>query len=200
MPVACFYNFSDFPFTGMWNNEQQTFAPKSKTFMPAYLAQHFAKHLCNRELTRMGLDHATSPKAPEDQPEFYKLFRIAYIRERVLPGGKRNTLKDMIEAVDNNFKQVVADLPKTPDVDTLGADAPDSLPKRETSEQEDPAFTREGGWGSAETSEKVSSLARSDQPQVVVPPDFNDGDDDDYTGVPVAQQAPVEPAQGTITT
>ena len=120
-----------------------TFAPKEKKFMPAYLAQHFAKHLTNRELQRMGLDSECSPKAPEDAPMFNKLFRTAYIRERTLPGGKKNSLVDMVEAVDRNFKEEVApEIAAIPKVDALAPDAPPILPPREIAEQEDPSFTR----------------------------------------------------------
>lgn len=189
MPVACFYNFSDHSFTWSWGNEPMTFAPKEKKFMPAFLAQHFAKHLVNRELHRMGLDHEVNPKQPEDAPTFNKLFRTAYIRERMLPGGKKNSLVDMVEAVDRNFKDVVApEIAAAPKVNALAPDAPPVTEKREVSEQEDPTFTREGGWESGE-GKTAPSLQQSDQPQVVVPPDF-DTEDEDYEGVGITPKAP----------
>lgn len=195
MPVACFYNFSDFEFTWAWGGEAMTFAPKEKKFMPAYLAQHFAKHLVNRELQRMGLDHECSPKQPEDAPTFNKLFRTAYIRERVLPGGKKNNLADMVEAVDRNFREEVKpEIDAIPVVNVLAPDAPPLSIPREVLEQEDPNFKREAGWGEG----TPNSSAQSDQPMVVTPPDFND-DDDDYDGVGISPST-TEQTQAPLTT
>lgn len=204
MPVACFYNFSDFEFTWGWGGEVMTFAPKEKKFMPAFLAQHFAKHLVNRELHRMGLDHETSPKAPEDQPTFYKLFKTAYIRERTLPGGKRNSLVDMVNAVDKNFQEVIAPEIVTAKTNVLAPDAPPVLPPREVAPQEDPSFKRDKGWDSGEGTTAPAGAGQSEKVQVVLPPDF-DADDEGYEGVEIqtpaaAPAAPAPAAQAPITT
>lgn len=186
MPVACFYNFSDFSFTWSWGGESMAFKPKEKKFMPAFLAQHFAKHLVNRELHRMGLDHECSPKAPEDAPTFNKLFRTAYIRERILPGGKKNSLVDMVEAVDRNFREEIQpEIAAIPQVNVLALDEPPVVSPRELADQEDPNFTREGSWDSGEV-KGSKTKGQSDQPLVVMPPDFDDVDDEGYEGVPIS--------------
>lgn len=195
MPVACFYNFSEYEFIGRWGGEDQAFAPKSKTYMPAFLAQHFAKHLVNRELHRMGLDHATSPKNPEDQPEFNKLFRTAYIRERSLPGQKRNTLKDMIDAIDKNMKaSEIAGVPDAPIKDNLGPDVEAPIVPREVDEKEDPNYLPEEGGGA-----EVPATAgpRSSQPQIVDVPEDDDDEDGGYEGVEVPGPAASTPAAPT---
>lgn len=101
MPTALFYNFSEHEFVGTWGGKSRAFPAGSKTYMPAFLAQHFAKHLTNRELHRKGLDNATSPKFPEQVPEFNEMFRKAYVRDRDME-AKRNDLDAMIDAVNLN--------------------------------------------------------------------------------------------------
>lgn len=101
MPTAKFYNFSDFKFIGMWGGKTRAFPAKSTTYMPAFLAQHFAKHLTNRELHRQGLDNATSPKFPEQVPQFNEMFRKAYVRDRDME-AKKTDLDSMIDAVNLN--------------------------------------------------------------------------------------------------
>lgn len=185
MPTALFYNFSDYPFVGRWNGEDELFAPKEKRYMPAFLAQHFAKHLVNRELHRAGLDNATSPKAPEDVPEFNKLFRQAYIRDRDMPGSKKTSLRDMIDAVDLNRQP--QDIPKVdPLPNKLGSDV-ERIVRREVSENEDPNFTREGSSGSG--TEVPMGKAGASAPQIVTPPDFDEDEDDGYEGVQVGPAA-----------
>lgn len=104
MPTALFYNFSDEVFEGKWGGQTKMFAAGSKTYMPAYLAQHFAKHLTNRELQKQGKDTATSPKEPEDVPEFLAMFRTAYVRDRDME-KKKNSLDQEIDAVNLNRQQ-----------------------------------------------------------------------------------------------
>ncbi len=85
--TALFTNFSNEPFTGYWNGKGKTFKPGQSLYMPDYLAQHFAKHLTNRELLRTKPDGSpvykdgekmTSPKKPQDVPMFMELFNKAY--------------------------------------------------------------------------------------------------------------------------
>ncbi len=192
MPTACFYNFSEFDFTGRWGGEDQMFPAKSKTFMPAFLAQHFAKHLTNRELHRMGLDHATSPKVPEDVPEFNKLFRQAYIRERTIPGQKRNTLKDLIDSVNLNMNPAeIAGVKPEAIKSNLGPDVDAPIAPREADEKEDPNYDPEK---SGETEAKGPVSTRLNGPQIVEVPD--DGEEDDGYEDPgvLTAPAPTEPA------
>ncbi len=194
MPTALFYNFSDYPFTGRWNSEDMTFAPKEKRYMPAFLAQHFAKHLTNRELHRQGLDYATSPKSPEDQPEFDKLFRLAYQRDRDLPGTKRNTLKDMVDSVHLNRTEGTPGL-KTSPKSQLGPDVEPKPQPRVAAPEEDPNFTRESDVIPA--GGETGAVGRGN-PQIVTPPDYED-DEDNFEGVSVPPAEAV-PAAAPATT
>lgn len=45
-----FVNWSNEEFTHSWANEPFTFYPGKKTILPKYLADHFAKHLTDREM------------------------------------------------------------------------------------------------------------------------------------------------------
>jgi len=194
MPTALFYNFSDYPFTGRWNSEDMTFAPKEKRYMPAFLAQHFAKHLTNRELHRQGLDYATSPKNPEDQPEFDKLFRIAYQRDRDLPGQKRNTLKDMVDSVHLNRTAGDPGLRVSSPKSELGPDVEAKPQPRVPAPEEDPNFTRESDTVPVDGA--PGALGKGNAPQIVTPPDFNDDEEDGFEGVPVTG-TPETPAPTT---
>lgn len=78
MRIAFFTNFSDEPFTGYWNGKPRTFKPGETKPLPDYLAQHYAKHLTNRELLKKGKETATSPKKPKDVPDFMELFNKAF--------------------------------------------------------------------------------------------------------------------------
>lgn len=87
MKTALFTNFSNEDFTGYWDGKGKTFKAGQSMYMPDYLAQHFAKHLTNRELLRLKPDGSpvykdgekmTSPKKPEQVPLFMELFDKAY--------------------------------------------------------------------------------------------------------------------------
>lgn len=78
MRIAFFTNFSAEPFTGYWDGKPRTFKPGDSRPLPEYLARHFAKHLSNRELLKLGKETATSPKKPEDVPEFMTMFSKAF--------------------------------------------------------------------------------------------------------------------------
>lgn len=77
--TVLFRNFSSEKFVGMWNKEEFPFEPNQSMYMEDWMAQHFAKHLANRELLRAGMDNDTSPKKPEDNPRFMEMFNKAYI-------------------------------------------------------------------------------------------------------------------------
>lgn len=79
MANATFHNFSDEPFTGYWNGKPKTFKAGERVYMPGYLAEHFAKHLANRELIKQGKETYTSPKFPAQVPLFMEVFNKAYL-------------------------------------------------------------------------------------------------------------------------
>lgn len=90
MRTALFTNFSDEPITVYWDGKPKTFKAGQSIYMPDYLAQHFAKHLVNRELLSLKADGTpkykdgekmTSPKKPADVPLYMDLFNKAYTAE-----------------------------------------------------------------------------------------------------------------------
>lgn len=50
MQSKIFHNWSDRQFKGTYNKEDYFFEPGQKMALPDYLANHFAKHLTNREM------------------------------------------------------------------------------------------------------------------------------------------------------
>lgn len=81
MKTALFFNFTDKPFTGYWDGKPKTFKPGDKVYMPQYLAEHYAKHLTNKVLLEEGKETSTSPKYPEQVPQFMEIFNKACIVE-----------------------------------------------------------------------------------------------------------------------
>lgn len=79
MSNATFHNFTEKPFTGWWDGKSKTFKAGEKKYMPAYLAEHFAKHLTNQVLVEAGHEVYTSPKNPSQVPQFMEIFKKAYI-------------------------------------------------------------------------------------------------------------------------
>lgn len=79
MKTAYFHNFSSETFVGMWDGRKKTFKPGAKLLMPESLASHYATHLANRELIKLGEFTSTSPKKPDQVPKFKELFDKACI-------------------------------------------------------------------------------------------------------------------------
>lgn len=97
MTNAFFHNFTDETFTGYWNGKPKTFKPGDRLLMPAWLAEHFAKHLTNRELIKVGKDTYTSPKNPGQMPEFMNIFKKCYI-----PEGKSASGSEIDEIISSS--------------------------------------------------------------------------------------------------
>lgn len=87
MTNATFHNFDSKPFTGYWNGKPKTFKPGERVYMPAYLAEHFAKHLTNRYLIENKKEVYTSPKNPGQVPEFLDVFKRAFIPDGAAASG-----------------------------------------------------------------------------------------------------------------
>jgi len=81
MKQALFYNFTDKEFIGYWDGKAKKFAPGAKQYMEDWRAKHYAKHLANSVLIANGKENSTSPKFPEQMPEFLNLFNQACIVE-----------------------------------------------------------------------------------------------------------------------
>lgn len=158
MKTALFTNFTDQDFTGYWDGKGKKFAPGQTLYMPDYLARHFAKHLVNRELLRTDGngnlvykdgDKMTSPKKPEDVPLFMELFNKAYTPDESDELGEtRDDIDTLIAVANKNKHRVAEDAQPNP-----RANAPQQVEQKQ--EAQDPT-----------------------KPQIVVPPDFNDDDDE----------------------
>ena len=109
MSTALFTNFSSEEFIGHWDGKPRKFAPGESLYMPDYLAKHFAKHLTNRELIKIGKERSTSPKFPDQVPEFMELFNKAFTPDEVheKPKGKKDDVDTLI-AVANKNRQAPA--------------------------------------------------------------------------------------------
>ncbi len=81
MKTATFLNFTKEDFTWNWDNIPFTFKAGESKRMEASQAKHFAKHLTNRELLKTGKENYTSPKFPEQVPEFMAIFNRIIIEE-----------------------------------------------------------------------------------------------------------------------
>lgn len=81
MKQALFFNFTNKPFTGYWDGKAKTFKPGEKQYMEEWRARHYAKHLTNQVLLDEGKENSTSPKFPDQVPDFINLFNQACIVE-----------------------------------------------------------------------------------------------------------------------
>lgn len=168
MKTALFTNFSDETFVGYWDGKGKSFEAGQSVYMPDYLAEHFARHLTNRELLRKkpngdfvhpNGDKFVSPKRPEEVPQFMALFNKAFIPDDAEQlGDKKDDIDTMINVANKNRKE--------------GKSQPQSIEKpTEESTHERPH------------TEQVQDPTK---PQVIIPPDFDDDDDEDtFEGKPV---------------
>ena len=88
MKTAFFYNFTTQPYTGHWDGKPRTTKPGEKKLLEEYLARHFAIGLTNRVLLERkpdgslvipGGENYTSPKFPEQVPQFMEIFNKCFI-------------------------------------------------------------------------------------------------------------------------
>lgn len=128
MKTAIFTNFTDEDFIGYWDGKGKRIPAHQSLMMPDYLAEHFAKHLANRELLRTNDkkellikngDKYTSPKKPNEVPEFMKLFNKAYkpsddedmsdeeVEINIANAGKENGSSKGNKSENSNEPQVV---------------------------------------------------------------------------------------------
>lgn len=136
MKTASFTNFSTEPFTGYWDGKPKTFQAGQTVIMPDYLARHFAKHLTNRELLKLGKERDTSPKVKVrqdgteyvDNINFLELFNKAYKpdadEEFIMPGDSAEVQTEVANRNADSKKEKkaepgvqVADLPVDGDDD-----------------------------------------------------------------------------------
>ena len=65
MTAKNFYNFSDEDFTHTFDSIPYTFKAKTSMYMEDYKAYHFAKHLVDRELNKLGIPTNNTAKRAE---------------------------------------------------------------------------------------------------------------------------------------
>ena len=111
MTNAFFHNFTDEVFTGFWNGKPKTFKPGERVLMPAWLAEHFAKHLTNRELIKANKEVYTSPKQPGQVPEFMAVFRKCFIPEGKEATANSNELDEIISSAQVPSMDIVVTKP-----------------------------------------------------------------------------------------
>jgi hypothetical protein len=78
MKIAKFVNYTNEEFIIHWNGKKKTFPPGKSKFMEDGVARVFAKHLANKILISLGKDNLTSPKKPEDVPQFMEIVNKCY--------------------------------------------------------------------------------------------------------------------------
>lgn len=81
MTTVTFLNFTNEDFIWKWDNVPFTFKAGESIRMESGQAKHFAKHLTNRELLKAGKENYTSPKFPDQVPEFMEIFNKIIIEE-----------------------------------------------------------------------------------------------------------------------
>lgn len=87
MQALKFKNFSDEDFVGVWNSVPFTIPAGMEMYFEDYKAQHFAKHLIDRELNR--LDIKTN-----NQVERNKLMSLA------LPGDEPISPEEVVDKIE----------------------------------------------------------------------------------------------------
>lgn len=122
MKTALFINFTSEPFTGYWNGKAKVFAAGQSVYMPDYLAKHFAKHLANRELLKMGKERDTSPKIKirADGTEYYDNLSFMEVFDQAYKPEADDELAQAEDSIDvaiavankNRAKDGKASLPK----------------------------------------------------------------------------------------
>ena len=178
MRTALFTNFTSEEFIGYWDGKGKKFAPGKSLYMPDYLAEHFAKHLVNRELLRRKNDgtliipngdkfvspksfELSDPKKMQNVPiAFMDLFNKAYTPDELDElGEKRDDIDALIEVANKN----IGNDTKVENVESEDVGKTESTPA--STEKQDPT-----------------------KPQVIVPPDFDKDEDDSeesFEGKPV---------------
>lgn len=157
MSNATFHNFSSEPFTGYWNGKPKTFKAGERVYMPAYLAEHFAKHLTNRELQRAGKEVYVSPKNPGQVPQFMEVFNKAFIRDEISEG-------------QNELDAEIASASLTAPSSNIGLKPNKAVNSGPAAAQEEAANTP--------AQEELEITGPGKAPQIITPPDDGDADDE----------------------
>lgn len=98
MKNVTFVNISKKDFVGYYDGKKTTFKAGQSIMMPDYLAAHFAKHLTNQILLEKGQETFTSPKFPEQVPQFKTIYDQIYIDN---DGPEKSEIEVQIEAANS---------------------------------------------------------------------------------------------------
>lgn len=160
MKTAIFTNFSNEPYTGSWNGKLRKFESGESQPMPDYLARHFAKHLTNRELLKLGHERSTSPKFPEQVPQFMDLFNQAYTPEEDTEFvGEQDSVDVQIAMAKRHREQKVG------------------KQSTQKSKSAPPAASPEAPLSKEDWKKAAKAKPDPNQPQVILPPDFDEDDE-----------------------
>lgn len=158
---ALFTNFTTDTFIGYWNGKGRVFEPGQSAYLPYSLAAHYAKHLVNRELLRTKEDGSavypngekmTSPKRPDDVPLFMELFNKAVQVTDTPSEQKKDNTDALIDEMNRNRGVEPPKVFEAAKPAYISADAPEGAVAPKT---QDP-----------------------NEPQIVLSPDFDGGDED----------------------
>lgn len=138
MTNAFFHNFTDETFTGFWNGKPKTFKPGDRVLMPAWLAEHFAKHLTNRELIKAGKEVYTSPKTPGQVPEFMAVFRKCFIPESKAAAAGSNEVDEIISSAQVPSMDIVVKKAEPIDQGAAAALAAENNERADGGQEADP--------------------------------------------------------------
>lgn len=100
--IVKFTNFSKEDFTWTWNKIPYKFPAGEFRFMETNLAEHFAKHLINRELLKKGRENDTSPKNPQENVYFMELHRLAIEAVDTAEGADQTAIEQ--EVIDRDTR------------------------------------------------------------------------------------------------
>lgn len=115
MKQALFFNFTDKEFIGYWDGKAKKFKPGAKQYMEEWRARHYAKHLVNSVLIAEGKENSTSPKFPEQVPDFMNLFNKACIVE-----SDQDDEQDASDLIEKQHEEASMNVPaQRPKVPTI---------------------------------------------------------------------------------
>lgn len=119
--TALFFNFTNEPFTGYWDGKEKTFKAGEQRYMPEWLARHYAKHLTNQELLKLGHETSTSPKFQEQVPKFMEIFNKCFIMpEDAVEQDDASSATDIADRTHREPSMNISEQPKkTADAITL---------------------------------------------------------------------------------
>src|SRR5690349_8171324 len=101
---AWFTNIDDQEFVVKWNGKDRRFAAGETKLLPAWFAEHCAKHLTNHLLLKTGnpkFENYTSPKKPSEVPEFWNRFNLCFkLQGAIDKTGEKDELDAAMEQLN----------------------------------------------------------------------------------------------------